>query len=708
MPAATFSYEDLLRREAVRAVGHVGADFVQSRSGASSPASVGTGSLALTGKQKTNPKRDAVGNRKTEAALLDLPLELNGTWLEFEDDGMCDKMKIFKAGHTAGPPRRHSLIKHSPISYTTTNTWSANPTDSCCLRRVVDPSNPKRIWWDSCGVLMIGYDVIFIPLTIFNLEQTTFFTVMSWVSLLFWSIDVPSSFFVGFHDRGRLEMRPRQIAIHYLRTFFFVDVMLICVDVVVLVLEKTTDGGTGSSTDPSGIARVAKSYRMMRILRGLRLIRLVKLPQAFSHLCENIQSDSLLVIIGVVKHTIAIMMLNHLIACMWFAVCSWGGALDSWVVIYESAHRSKAYLYCTALHWSFTQFTPASMEVNPVALHERIFAIVVIIFALVTFSSFISSITNAMNTLHMMNNENVKAFAVLQRYFRSNSISLSLCVRVRRHVEYKLEALRQAVHEKDVKLLRMLNTPLQIDLHYEVYSVVFKTHAFFVQFDQSFQRCMKMMCHDGVHELHVSEGDAIFCRGDPAKKVYTITAGETTYVNRKDDLTVVKQGEWLAEAGLWTTWVHHGQAQGKGETTIVSVDTKTFLTYALENRANTSHVSHYAVLFVEHLNTLNPEDFVDLSDPSFNIAWATHVAFMKLGVPDAITEAAEEDEDEHSRPANGAMFRRPSLLGGVNKFMSHSSSLTGTGLRAAGPVPEAHQLSEGSSSHTSVMPIVTD
>merc|ERR1719181_2010605 len=96
------------------------------------------------------------------------------------------------------------------------------------------------------------------------------------------------------------------------------------------------------------------------------------------------------------------------------------------------------YLYTTSLHWSLTQFTPASMEVYPENARERTFAIVVLVFALVTFSSFVSSITNAMTHLRNMNSEFEKQLLVFQRYLRYHRISTPLAVRMRRHLEHRL------------------------------------------------------------------------------------------------------------------------------------------------------------------------------------------------------------------------------------------------------------------------------
>jgi len=63
---------------------------------------------------------------------------------------------------------------------------------------------------------------------------------------------------------------------------------------------------------------------------------------------------------------------------------------------------------------------------------------VVILLGLVTFSSFVSSITNAMTQLRSMHSENIKQLLVFQRYISCRKISPGLAARMRRHLKYQL------------------------------------------------------------------------------------------------------------------------------------------------------------------------------------------------------------------------------------------------------------------------------
>lgn len=500
-----------------------------------------------------------------------------------------------------------------------------------CRPAAIDPSNPKRICWDAMGILLICYDLVFIPLTIFNLPASTFFSTMQWLSLCFWALDIPASFFVGIHVQGTLQMNLGVIARHYLRTFFAMDVSLVSIDICVIAIAFLTAGDTGGdATDPSGVARVAKSWRMLRILRGLRLIRLIKLPQNLASIMQHIHSERVVVIIGIAKLTGGVLVLNHVIACLWYGFCWYGDSPQSWFQPHKIADSSTAFLYMTALHWSLTQFTPASMEVNPVSLHERIFAVVVIVFALVTFSSFVSSITNAMEHLRNLNSEHTKNFSQLQRFFRNNNISMSLSSRVTRYVDYKRILAKRILSEKDVVYLQLLSQALRINVHYELNSPLFKLHPFFAAFDKQDLRCMKLICYGGVESHHASEGDILFSQGERTKQFFLVQSGALQYSHRYHGHTIVKEGSWISEPVLWTSWTHMGTAHAFSESVIDALDHKKFLDFLGESAVDLSHPAHYAHLFLEHLKSLNREDLTDVNDPRFPMELNVHVAFTEI------------------------------------------------------------------------------
>jgi hypothetical protein len=108
-----------------------------------------------------------------------------------------------------------------------------------------------------------------------------------------------------------------------------------------------------------GYMRFAKIVRFFRLLR---LVRLLKVQGTFHDLVERVDDESVVIIMGVFKILVAIMVINHFIACSWYGIGISDISENSWVKTNQIHPEDRMYAYTTALHWSLTQFTPASME----------------------------------------------------------------------------------------------------------------------------------------------------------------------------------------------------------------------------------------------------------------------------------------------------------------------------------------------------------
>merc|ERR1719313_748649 len=128
--------------------------------------------------------------------------------------------------------------------------------------------------------------------------------------------------------------------------------------------------------------------------------------------------------------------MTHMIACMWFMIGRWsknGGAKMNWlqdVGLQATGDASLAYQYLTSLHWSITQFTPASMDIYATNIGERAFSVVILYIALVALSSFIGSISASVTQLRSMTADESKATWVLRRYLKQKKISKNLTQRI--------------------------------------------------------------------------------------------------------------------------------------------------------------------------------------------------------------------------------------------------------------------------------------
>merc|ERR1719217_713075 len=97
---------------------------------------------------------------------------------------------------------------------------------------------------------------------------------------------------------------------------------------------------------------------------------------------------------------ICMLVISHFVGCFWYYV---GNGGHGWVAAYKFDQESWGHAYLTSLHWSITQFTPGSMAVQPQNIIERGIAVLVLIGGMIVFSSIVSNITAATNSLKNIN-----------------------------------------------------------------------------------------------------------------------------------------------------------------------------------------------------------------------------------------------------------------------------------------------------------------
>merc|ERR1719367_2200069 len=100
------------------------------------------------------------------------------------------------------------------------------------------------------------------------------------------------------------------------------------------------------------------------------------------------------------------------------------------------------------------------MEVVPRNTIERIFTVVVLIFSLLVFSSFVGTVTNSMTALRAMSGDDSKRFWVLRKYLSQNRLNKNLSNRIVKYLEHTNREQGERVQKESVVLLRLLSEPL--------------------------------------------------------------------------------------------------------------------------------------------------------------------------------------------------------------------------------------------------------
>jgi len=447
-----------------------------------------------------------------------------------------------------------------------------------------------------------------IPMYAFDLGDAEFVITMSWITTIFWTVDFPSNFFVAFYSEGIVEMRPAKVALHYFKTWCAIDAVVILLDWSFIALGLHDDAGQASRWARLRINRLSRVFRFLRVLR---LIRAAKMLPKMQMMFNEIHSDMWRLTISVFRSVMIIVAINHVVACAWFTIGSYNDEdpvtwlkADLMMGDDAEAHRTGwGYRYTTSLHWSFCQFTPASMEVNPRNLRERIFAVIIIICGMITFSSFVSSITSSLTQLRNLNTEKHQEELLIKQYFNENRVSVDLgkCVMDWLHANRRRRIFR--VHEADLPTFQDLPERLKFQLHLEVFEPILTVHPFFETFQEMDSRGLHKICHRAISQHRLLTEQELFSRGMRTNRMYFVIVGECRFSLPHyygTDITLAA-GSWCCEVALWIPWIHLGSLTASTITELVAVDAASFQqTFPQCSKMVKRFVRAYASLFVRH------------------------------------------------------------------------------------------------------------
>lgn len=546
----------------------------------------GTNSVTRDGATSRNFGRHG---RESSARSVDFGGAPPEVWPEWADESVADLSPNPSDPRLRYPaiPRGQSMICGEAISDET----------SCLQHFVVRPNSEFRATWDLLSMGVLCYDIISIPLEVFSFDNDETFIMggMEWFTTVFWTMDIGASFLTGFHHEGLVEMRPSKIASRYMRNGLAVDLVVVLVDWILAIF-------TFNIKAVVRVGKTARVFRLLRMVRAMRLIRSFKIARLLTSLFTYIKSDLLRTLCSIFLMLLVLCVLNHYIACGWYLM----GVLttDGWLQAHIHGREidDMQYVYMTSLHWSLTQFTPASMEVYPHNFSERVYCVTVLLFALVTFSSFVSGITSGMMYLRKLKTEPAQQEAILRQYFQESRISAELGQRIWKFLQNNHFQHRKRVHRKDLEILELVPEYLNNKLSEELYNPVVTWNPFFRHFGNVAPAVLNEVCHHAVNEKCLTTREELFLENKVAERMSFITMGTMEYRHREVNLSaLVTSGLWACEPVLWLNWVHCGTLSARTSCELIQLQAGKFRSIVTRDRFACDYASNYAKLFRDYL-----------------------------------------------------------------------------------------------------------
>lgn len=461
---------------------------------------------------------------------------------------------------------------------------------------IVNPESTKRIIWDMLSLFMVVYDMIMVPMFVFNIPDNTFTDLMDWTTRLFWTSDILWSCCTGYVlDDGTIEYEPRAILHKYLHSWLSLDLFIVVSDYVGLIVS-------------SGGVQVTKVARVFRVVRVIRLFRLVRMQEIVANIMERIQSDSILFFLQILKLLLLLAFICHFTACGWWGIGNISNGSLTWVDFFDVSEKELGFQYLVSLHWALIQFAGGLGQVVPKCTAEQLYAVVIFMLSFILGLVMLSSLTSNLTQQYIIGGSGARQIATLKKYLKQNKVSKNLSKRLCRNAKH---AISGDLTPESVELLPVISEPLKIEMHFEMYSRVIDLHPFFN--DLLGQGCLlvRQICHQAMSMLILATSDIAFSLGEEPSlpKMYIVVHGHLVYTDSYHEGTPVTVDEYLAEACLWTVWRHRGTLTASSDVKLALLDSSSFQHickgHFKKNAGTALMIIQYANEFISELNKLS-------------------------------------------------------------------------------------------------------
>lgn len=519
---------------------------------------------------------------------------------------------------------------------------------------MIFPSSMPRLCWDVCGIVMVGYDCLSIPLMVFSFPDTMFSLSLLWLTRIFWTLNICISFCTGYlREDGGIEMSPYRVARHYSVTWLPVDMLVVGVDWFEVLFSEVI----------SGVSRLGNAFRLLRIVRLVRVLRLVKMPELMEHVHNVVRSESLLLVAALFKIIIFILVINHVIACAWYGVGLISASDENrWLVVEGMDMKGASERYLVCFHWSISQFA-GELTIWPNNENELIFTVSVLFLAILGSAGFIGQLTTTMTQLQMMTTQQASQLSVLRRYLSDQNVPRPLAARVHQNAQHALQLQKKNVSEENVELFKHISTPLMIEVHFEIRSELLLEHPFFECYNDVNPGGIRMACHSAVSFMDMHAGDVLFTSFEvpSIRRMFFIVDGKFKYITL-DIAEEGQRGHWMCEGEIWTAWTHCGTMRAVGNTRLLVLDAGELSN--IVGNFPTEHVRQYANAFVESLNAAGQEAMRDLNTLENDLITIIDNVFYE-DTSSSDDEFFGEDSEEHVLQASCASEEAEQILGGA-------------------------------------------
>ncbi|XP_063366461.1 potassium/sodium hyperpolarization-activated cyclic nucleotide-gated channel 2 isoform X1 [Cydia amplana] len=450
---------------------------------------------------------------------------------------------------------------------------------------VIHPCSSFRFYWDLCMLLLLVANLIILPVAIsfFNDDLSTRWIAFNCLSDTIFLIDIVVNFRTGIMQQDNAEqviLDPKLIAKHYLRTWFFLDLISsIPLDYIFLIFNQVNDFSESFQILHAGralrILRLAKLLSLVRLLRLSRLVRYVSQWEEV-YILQNLQkkrterrgrlSSDVAKKKGHTKSNLIFKFLNMAsvfmrifnLICMMLLIGHWSGCLqflvpmlqgfpaNSWVAINELQDSFWLEQYSWALFKAMSHMLCIGYgRFPPQSLTDMWLTMLSMISGATCYALFLGHATNLIQSLDSSRRQYREKVKQVEEYMAYRKLPREMRQRITEYFEHRY----QGKFFDEELILGELSEKLREDvINYNCRSLVASV-PFFANADSNF-------VSDVVTKLRYEvfqPGDIIIKEGTIGNKMYFIQEGIVDIVMANGEVaTSLSDGSYFGEICLLT------------------------------------------------------------------------------------------------------------------------------------------------------------
>lgn len=386
------------------------------------------------------------------------------------------------------------------------------------------PQNPLKILWDFIMLVIIICQGIYVPLLIaFEFDVSTefiYFDVSVTFCLLF---DIILTFNTGFQKKGACVMNRSMIIKHYLKTWFFLDI-LSCFPYEWIINQGlfSKDSYQNPERNWTKATKLIRAIRMGRILRIVKLVKLMKVKFYLYKIEDYLNSEFIGNIMTFLRIVTVIFFIAHWNACIWYFFTKNFIDGETWLNVAKFSEYSQREYYIYSLYWSmYTMISVGYGDVKLTSTYERILAIFSMVIASGLFGYLVGEASSIIQKETLRDSEFKELRFNLNLLMTKHKVPIDLRNRIRKYIEYTYEKRWNAQKENDI--IDCLSYPLREEISHIINWPVFQHCKIFPKF---FQPNIVESIAYLFEKMNYSPFDHIVKQNELERKIFFIIQGE--------------------------------------------------------------------------------------------------------------------------------------------------------------------------------------